>query len=204
MRAIRAASRSLFGGVCALISQLWLDILISAVGLLTVTFYTWALRAHFSSKTVPRGTVVISLTVSAITLWYLALTWLLEPPLLATLAGFVLQLAGLGLFWSAIRASRAARLRLAFDLENPDTLVREGPYRFVRHPFYTSYIIFWSAWALAIWSVWALPPLIAIITIYVIAARDEERRFSRTAMAQAYDDYRTTTGFFWPRLGAGK
>lgn len=183
-----------------LTTQALFDLAISAVGVLTVIFYTWALRTHFSSKTIPRGTFIISVTVSAVTLWYLALTWWLEPPLAAMLIGLLLQLASFVLFWSAIRASRKARLRLAFDLENPDTLVREGPYQFVRHPFYTSYIIFWAAWALAIWSLWALPPLAFIVTIYVVAAKDEERKFSRTAMANDYADYSAKTGFLWPRL----
>jgi len=187
--------------VCALTIQSWLDVLVSAVGLLTVIFYTWALKAHFSSKSVPRGAMVISLAVSVTTLWYLALTWWLEQPIPAALVGLALQVAGFALFWSAILASRTARLRLAFDLENPRTLVRDGPYRLVRHPFYTSYIIFWSAWALAIWSIWALPPLVVIVSIYVIAARGEERKFSRTTMADAYVDYRARTGFFWPRFG---
>jgi protein-S-isoprenylcysteine O-methyltransferase Ste14 len=43
-------------------------------------------------------------------------------------------------------------------------------------------------------------PVIGIIAIYTIAALDEERKFSRTALAGAYEDYRTRTGLFWPRL----
>lgn len=184
--------------------QVVLDFFVSAVGLMTVVTYAWSLRAHFSSKTVPPGTVLISVTVTVVTLWYLALTWWLEPPVPATIVGLLLQLAAMALFWSAITASRAARLRLAFDLENPDSLVRDGPYRFIRHPFYTSYVIFWSAWAVAIWSVWALPPLALIVAIYVIAAKGEELKFSRTAMAEAYAEYASRTGFFWPRLVSGK
>ena len=176
------------------------DLTISSFGVLTVLLYTWAMRAHFSSKTIPRGTIVISLTVTTATVWYLIMTWWQDQPVVAMLVGLLLQVASLILFFSAIRASKRARLRLAFDLENPDSLVREGPYRFVRHPFYTAYIVFWSAWALAIWSLWALPPLAFIVTIYVIAARDEETKFAKTAMARDYADYSSKTGLFWPRF----
>ena len=61
-------------------------------------------------------------------------------------------------------------------------------------------VVFWIGWAIATWSVWSLIPLGVIAVIYVVAALGEERKFSRTEMADAYADYRRQTGFFWPRL----
>ena len=75
-----------------------------------------------------------------------------------------------------------------------------GPYRFVRHPFYVSYIVFWAGWSLAIWSVIVLFPFAILIVIYVFAARMEERLFAGTQMADQYAAYRQRTGFFWPKL----
>jgi protein-S-isoprenylcysteine O-methyltransferase Ste14 len=183
--------------------ELFFDLVISAVSIAVVVQYAWALRAHFSSKTVPDGTKLITVTVVVTTLVYTGLVWLVTQPLWAQLTGLVIELLSLALFWAAISASRQARLRLAFDAENPDSLVSEGPYRFIRHPFYTSYLIFWIGWAIATWSAWALLPLAALVAIYVAAARGEEQKFARSPLAQKYAEYRTRTGFFWPRLTSG-
>jgi protein-S-isoprenylcysteine O-methyltransferase Ste14 len=180
--------------------DLTLNLLVSAIGLAVVAQYTWALRGHFSSRSVPRGTMLISLVVVATTVVFLALTWLGTQPVWAVLLGVAIQLVGLALFWAAIRASRSARLRLAFDAEHPDSIVVEGPYRHLRHPFYTSYLIFWIGWAVATWSPWALVPLAVLLAVYITAALDEERKFSSTALAGEYEAYKQRAGFLWPRF----
>jgi protein-S-isoprenylcysteine O-methyltransferase Ste14 len=65
-----------------------------------------------------------------------------------------------------------------------------------------SYIIFFSAFALATWSAIAAGPIVLLVIIYVLAARLEERLFAGTEMAAAYASYRDRTGFFLPRLGS--
>jgi protein-S-isoprenylcysteine O-methyltransferase Ste14 len=180
--------------------DLALDLVVSGVSLAVVAQYSWALKAHFNSPKMPLGTVVISLVVAATTLLDIILLWAEPQPLLATLSGLILQGVSLWLFWAAIRASRAARLKMAFDVQNPHALVTGGPYQYLRHPFYTSYLIFWIGLAIATWSLLALPALCVIAIIYVVAALGEERKFSRTAMSEEYVAYRQRTGFFWPRL----
>lgn len=176
------------------------DAIVSALSVAVVAQYTWSMNGHFSSNGVPRGAVLISAVVIVTTLMLLALLWLGPQPWPAQVVGLLLEAGGLALFWAAIRVSRAARLRLAFDAENPHSFVTEGPYKYLRHPFYTSYVIFWIGWAIAAWSPWAAIPLVAIVTIYVVAARGEERKFSMTPMADAYAAYKRRAGFFWPRI----
>ena len=89
----------------------------------------------------------------------------------------------LALFWWAIVTSRKARLRFAFAPDDPHSLLTDGPYGYVRHPFYTSYIIFWIGWGIATWSIWAVVPVAGIAILYVFAALDEEKKFSRTPLA---------------------
>lgn len=129
------------------------------------------------------------------------LLWALPQPLWAQGFGLLLQLVSFALFWAAIRASRQRQLRLAFDPGNPRSFVDIGPYRYVRHPFYVSYIILWSGWAISTFSPWALLSLAIMVGIYIYAARDEERKFSLTEMAGDYAAYRRRVGFFFPRLG---
>ena len=182
--------------------QFFFDALISIVGVAVVAQYSWSLRAHFASKSLPGGTILISVMVVVTTLAFLYFQWSVEQPLLAAFVGLVVMLASLALFWAAIFASREARLRLAFDAENPDSLVTEGPYRYLRHPFYTSYLVFWAGWAVAIWSAWTLPFLGFILLVYTLAARGEELKFSNSPLGPQYEEYRRRTGFFWPRMRA--
>ena len=177
-----------------------LDLLVSAISMAVIAQYSWSMNGHFSSRAMPRGAVVIAVVVLATTITFLILQWALEQPPAAALIGAAVQIGSLVLFWAAIRASRTARLRLAFDEENPDSLVTEGPYRYLRHPFYLSYLIFWSGWTIAVWSPWAVVLLAVILAVYILAAKGEEQKFANTAMAGEYQAYKQRTGFLWPRF----
>lgn len=178
-----------------------MDLVVTVTGLVIVGAYVWSLRGHFVSDRMQPGTRAISIVVTLTTVLYIVLLWTAPQPLWAQVAGFALQLAGGALFAAAIQASRNARLQFAFTPEKPHGLVETGPYRFVRHPFYVSYIIFWTGWGLATWSIYALISLVILIGLYVAAARDEELKFAQTPLAEAYAAYRRRAGFFWPRLG---
>lgn len=178
-----------------------LDVLVSVIGVLVVGAYTWSGKGHFSSDRMPLGAMLISAVVIVTTIMFLYLVWSGVQPLLAQLVGAAMMVFSGWLFWWAIRTSRQARLRLAFDEQGPRGLVTEGPYRLVRHPFYTSYVVFWAGWTLAVWTPIALIPFAILVVIYVLAARMEERLFAGTPMAAEYAAYRSRTGFFFPKLG---
>lgn len=177
------------------------DGLVTLLGAAIVGAYIWSVRNHFVSDKMPPGAWIISLSVSASTILMLVLTWAMPQPLFAHIAGLAIQLCSLWLFYAAIKASRKARLRFVFDPEHPHSLVNEGPYRFVRHPFYVSYSIFWFGWAVATWSVWAIPSVIILLWLYISAARMEERNFAASSLSADYAEYSRRTGFFLPRLG---
>jgi protein-S-isoprenylcysteine O-methyltransferase Ste14 len=175
--------------------------LVTIVSLATLAQHAWAYRGHFASEVMPPGALLLTLVVlgaAAANLWALWTGPLFVP---AMLGGLAVELASICLFWLTIAASRAAGLRLAFDPSLPRSVLRQGPYRVVRHPFYTSYILFWIGWTIATWSVWSLPPLVAMLVIYVLAAQGEEGNFARSPHAAEYDAYRRQAGMFWPRPG---
>jgi protein-S-isoprenylcysteine O-methyltransferase Ste14 len=176
------------------------DLVISVVSISTLLLYARSLRTHFAaSASMPRGAVLISIVVVATAVLFLFLLWTNTQPILSKTAGLILELMGLRLFQVTIRASRTAGLRLAFHAESPHSLVTDGPYRYLRHPFYASYLLFWVGWGIATWSLWSVAPVLAIGAIYVRAAVGEESKFSHSPMAAEYAAYRRRTGFFWPR-----
>jgi len=180
--------------------SLILDLAVTLVSAAVIAAYMWSVRGHFSSDTMPRGASVIAVAVIVSTLLFLFLTWFVAQPPAAQLAGLTLQLASAALFWAAILASRKARLRFVFDDEHPRSIVADGPYAVMRHPFYVSYVIFWTGWAVAVWSPWAVVNVVVLTALYVMAAQKEERGFDASPLAAAYAEYRTRAGFFWPRF----
>ena len=177
-----------------------LDVLVTVVALTIFGQHIWALRGHFASERMTGGARVISVGALTSCVLLLVLTWTVEQPPLAQLAGIAVMGVSLILFWAAVRASSKARLRFAFDEALPNSLVTFGPYRHVRHPFYTSYLMFWSGWAIASWSLWGLAPIVIMGVLYTIAARYEEKLLIGSGMSSAYRQYRNSTGMFWPRI----
>jgi protein-S-isoprenylcysteine O-methyltransferase Ste14 len=177
------------------------DLLVTLVAVAVVSQYTWSGRGHFQSDKMPLGSMVISLTVIVTSLFDLSLIWTAAQPVVAQLIGLVTMIAAGVFFWVVVRESKAARLRLAFDEQGPRSLVMTGPYAYVRHPFYTSYIVFWAGLAISTWSIIAIFPFAILVVIYVFAAQVEEGKFARSAMAEEYAAYKARTGRFWPRLG---
>jgi protein-S-isoprenylcysteine O-methyltransferase Ste14 len=91
---------------------------------------------------------------------------------------------------------------VAFETDQPEFLLRHGPFRYVRHPFYLSYLIFWTATAAAFvgFLPWAAPAV--MLAIYQNAASREEGKFAKSELAAAYDQYRGQAGMFLPRASA--
>lgn len=176
------------------------DIVVTLLGVATIGQYVWSTRAHFRSQKMASGAVAVSIAVIVTALLFLVLTWTRVQPVQAHLSGIAVMLASMVLFWWAIIASRKAQLRFAFDPENPHGLVTDGPYRYLRHPFYTSYVIFWVGWAIATASWEAAIPVVILVILYVKAALMEEEKFANSPLAVDYAAYRERTGFFWPRL----
>lgn len=178
----------------------FLDISVVTLGWVMVASYIWSTKNHFSAERFPLGAKLVSAAVIGCAL---ALSWTMavaDQPLPFALAGLALQGLSAALFWWAIAASRAARLRFAFDTDKPAGLLTDGPYGRIRHPFYASYLLFWTGWSLAS----ASPSSAAIVAFfafaYTAAAQEEERNFAHSPLADDYGRYWAVTGRFWPRL----
>ena len=172
-------------------------ILITAV-IITLVSHTWATRFHFDSGRLSKRGIILVSSVAATAVIYTYLLYLNTQPELAIIIGLILIVVSNVIFWWAIIVTRQANLLAAFTESKPSSLVETGPYRYVRHPFYTSYIIFWVGFAVATATILSLIPLVYMFWLYNRAAAQEEAFFSQTEMAETYAQFAQKRGRFFP------
>ena len=87
------------------------------------------------------------------------------------------------------------------DDDAPAHLVTYGPYRRIRHPFYTSFLLAFAA-AVAYFPHWGtlLGLAYAVVALNLTAGR-EERRLAASEFGEEYRRYLDRTGRFLPRPG---
>lgn len=160
--------------------------------------FAWAMHGHFRlDGPMPFGMRVIgatSLATMAIFAWsvctgQLSRVWPATP---------VLSAASLAFFAWTVHATRDAGFAFAFSTTKPSVLVVSGPFHYVRHPFYASYLTFWFAtcFATASSACWVGP--LVLLACYVVAARREERLMRRGDLGTEYASYSSRTGMFFP------
>jgi protein-S-isoprenylcysteine O-methyltransferase Ste14 len=172
------------------------------LGLLTMGVFAVGTAMLFS-----RGTGV-SLTMRALLLTSLAgiasqtATLALAPSLgqIRIAALVSLYTASWLLYATALAVAGIGRFSLAFSADIPQDLVTTGPYRYVRHPIYSAYLLAWIAPCAALPQAGTLVPFAVLAIFYWCAAALEERKFERSPLADSYLAYREMAGRFLPRL----
>jgi len=164
--------------------------------------FAWAIAGHFARPDgeTPAEMRLLSVLGAIFTALQYCAIFASEFTVLPSTLGVVLYLASLSLFWWTVTATRKRRLSLAFSSDKPLHLLRNGPYRLIRHPFYTAYSLFWIAGLVATKKWWLLIPVFIILAFYVRAARLEEGKFSLSDLSDDYESYRKRTGMFLPRI----
>lgn len=163
-------------------------------------YFAWAIRYHFVSTRMPVPMRIVSvLATTALLTGIIAV--LRAPPSSWQLALAAMGvLSALGIFHGAVRATRGRGLTLAFDPVAPPRIADGGPFRWVRHPFYLSYIVFWIALLVAAPVLPLAAVTLALATFYVNSAVAEERTILASPQAEHYRAATHSAGFLWPRL----
>lgn len=79
------------------------------------------------------------------------------------------------------------------------TLVTNGPYRWVRHPFYVTAAILMAAVSLLTASKWIAAASVVVLALLAIRTPKEEAMLVHR-FGQSYRDYMKRTGRYFPRL----
>jgi protein-S-isoprenylcysteine O-methyltransferase Ste14 len=138
---------------------------------------------------------------AACTLTQMAVVTVGAPPAaLLAWTGVALYAAANALFWWALGTHGRDRPSFAFVPVAPASFTRRGPYRLMRHPIYTAYLVGWLAGAAAAGQPWLLAAVAVMGAFYHRAARQEERQFLTSPVREEYRSYCRRTGMFLPRL----
>jgi protein-S-isoprenylcysteine O-methyltransferase Ste14 len=141
--------------------------------------------------------VLIAIGANAIALFLASVAPLNRPYTVAGLAGLAVSLA---LFEWARHSIRGRTFTVFFTDDTPQFLWTEGPYAYVRNPFYTSYLLAYASIAVALQSFAAAALLAGMTVFYHLAALREEHKFARSALAADFAAYKRRTGRFLPRI----
>jgi len=163
--------------------------------------FSWGVRAVFAA---PLGMPAEMKWLGALALIFFA--WQCYAILHADISwlqfgiGMLIYMASLFLFWWSVPCARRVSLHVAFTDLKPTKLLRSGPYRFIRHPFYTSYLLFWINAAVIVWQLWLTIPAGVMAMFYFTAMRREENAFLSGPLAEEYSSYKACTGMLVPRF----
>ena len=122
----------------------------------------------------------------------------LEPAL--SVAAVVLGLAAVSIISFTVGTHRIPIALWHQNNDAPVEIVTWGPYRAVRHPFYSSFILALLAGLLAAPGVLTALALVAGLVGLGVTARREERRLLQSRLGDQYADYMQSTGRFVPTL----
>jgi len=119
------------------------------------------------------------------------------PGLIIYWCGITLLLLSAALFfWSFFAFKQPPAV--AFAGEIITALNTSGPYSFVRHPFYTSYLLAWFAGSLASGCYPLFASFFIMLFIYYRSAKEEEQQWLNSQEGNIYKEYRNKTGMFLP------
>jgi protein-S-isoprenylcysteine O-methyltransferase Ste14 len=169
-----------------------------------IASFLWAMAGNFFQRVEPpsRGFRAIQVLGGAsivVTLWAYSMSAVTPE---AGAAGLMLYAGSFALFWASIRVHWSSPPSHAFSMDIPTHLVEVGPYRYLRHPCYSAYVLTWLAGAVA---TMRLTPALAAAVMFVLyhrAATLEEAKYATSTLASAYAAYQRQTGRFVPKFKA--
>ena len=114
--------------------------------------------------------------------------------------GITFLSTSLSLFWRAIPHAKSANLGIAFSKTKSSEILVKGPYRYIRHPFYASYLLFWLGGVLVTQNYWLMISVATMGWFYLEAIYQEEYMLLSGEMAGIYKDYISKTGMLFPKV----
>lgn len=164
--------------------------------------FIWALTGWFKTgKTIERRELkaIKGFGSFFILVHLLIALFYLLPPISLTVTGIFILIASGVLFKLSID-SFSNPPGVAFGNEIVTELNMQGPYRYIRHPFYTSYSMAWIGGTIATGCWWLILTFLVMFYLYFKAAKEEEKQWLAGVDEKKYQNYMTKTGMFFFKL----
>ncbi len=182
----------------------WINVAWFALALVWLGFWFNAKRPVHAESRSERWSHLIFLVVGAVLLirdnWHL---FGLDTRIVPELPWIAWTGAGLALFGCAFaiwaRLILGANWSAEVQIKQGHTLIRKGPYKFIRHPIYTGILLILVGDALAIGELHAVLAFFLILIGFARKAKKEES-YLATEFGPAFDEHVRHTGFFLPRF----
>lgn len=113
--------------------------------------------------------------------------------------GISASLIAISLFSWTIIHTKNRGFKVAYSGISESKFTSDGPFKFIRHPFYSAYIFFWIGWIFSTnFNFISIVICLVLISQYILAANTEEKFIS--AACPDYKEYIQSTGKFLPRI----
>lgn len=112
----------------------------------------------------------------------------------------LLTVSSIFLFWLAAKAIKIFNFDVIFSENVPESIVKTGPYRYIRHPFYSSYILTYLSIMVMNFDLLASSLAAFLIIYYYWAASQEEKIFLHSHFNKEYSDHIRKTKMFFPKI----
>lgn len=179
----------------------WINLIIT--GLNIASFFGAAFFFFKNNKTI-NWNKLIKIQIISLIIWvveiFLLANDLSNPNFNRVLLATFMQFLSFISFWFTIFYIGKHKLLVAGSEENPLHFFSSGPFKLVRHPFYSTYLLSYLGTGI---STFNLPYVILVlisILFYYRTAKDEESLFVSSDFREKYLLYRNKTGMFIPKL----
>jgi protein-S-isoprenylcysteine O-methyltransferase Ste14 len=116
------------------------------------------------------------------------------------IAAVALMLVAVGLYEWARSTIRGRKFHIIYSDRVPEALCTDGPYRYIRHPLYASYIMAFVAVFILRPTPLAALVLALNLVFFTYGAVRDERAIEAGPFAADYAAYKARVGRFFPRL----
>ena len=164
--------------------------------------YWWSVVGVFKLKSIRLDKFYTLLKLLSIVFWAGSIyIWSTKTPSMNLLIfGILTNIISLGLFWWAQNYIKSKTFSVVFGKDIPKTIETQGPYKYVRHPFYSCYLLCYFSTSLTLTSPLLTLVSLAIFAIYLIAIKIEETKFIQSVHITKFVEYRRKTGALIPRI----
>jgi protein-S-isoprenylcysteine O-methyltransferase Ste14 len=132
--------------------------------------------------------------------WFLGLHRSIAP--LNGISAALLMACSLALYEWARHVIWQRRFGLGWGDHVPVAICTQGPYRWVRHPIYLSYLLAYAGVLVALPHWLTAGAFAGATALFVHGAWHDERQIAGSALAADYELYRERTGMFLPKVSS--